>query len=216
MAGKATGYGQTTARKVYGVWFSQALSSLVKTKAFDNLETFPAIDDLTSVTNDILAGTTGNGSKSMVGYIDTTNAAPGAAGWMPASATGGSANPNRLKGETSYVTQEGAILGADEYITYNMTIEVPYDVTTSMNLGFDLVFEYTYTGTAPTVTHKYNTGSEGTPSWTTMVPGTDGVLHCRAGSGAVGGGGDGHYYVTIPLTGVALTAEGWVDTDTTP
>src|SRR6266542_2530059 len=104
---RAVGYGSpSTARNVFRVAFSTALSSAVKYVAYDG-GTFPAVGSATTVANTILAGTAGNSSKSMIGLVDTTNAAPSSA-WFPASATGGTANPNRLKGQTSYVTQAGS------------------------------------------------------------------------------------------------------------
>lgn len=213
MASEATGYGNgSDAQNVFGVAFSQDLSSLVKYEAYDNDQTFPTLDTVVTTANDVLAGTAGNSSKSMVCLVDTTNAAPSSS-WKPASATAGEANPNRLKGQTNYVEQDGDIIEATERITFNMVVEVPSDATTAMAMGFDLLVRYTYTGTAPTLTWAVNTGTEETPSWTTITPGTDGILHCRAGSGAAG---DGHYYANIPASSVEDTAEGWVDTSTTP
>ena len=211
MAGKATGYGNlSTARNVFSVNFSTALSSLVRYGAYDNDHTFPALGALTSSGYTIFIGTAGNSNKPMIGLIDTTNAAP-SSDWFPASATGGSANPNRLKGLTSYVTQAGAIRdgSSNTRITYNMAVEVPSDATTSSTMSFDLVFFYTYTGAAPDVTHAYNSGTEGSPTWTTITPGSghQGVVHTRAGSG-VGNG----FYANIPASSVEKTAEGWIIT----
>ena len=213
--GKAKGYGNnSTSRNVFKLTFSQDLSSLVKYEAYDNDQTFPALDTVVTVANDVLAGTAGNSNKSMVCLVDASNAAPSSA-WKPASATAGEANPNRLKGTTNYVEQDGSIVTATGAITYNMVIEVPSDATTSMAMGFDVLFRYTYTGTAPSLTHAYNddgTGSEAVPDWVTMTPGTHGVIHCRSGSGAAG---DGHYYANIPASSTEDTAEGWAETDTT-
>lgn len=214
-ANEVVGYGNVDKRNAFSCKVSQALSSLVKYRCWDNDETFPTVDDLETTANDVLAGTSGNGNKSMVCLVDTTNAAPGA-NWKPASPTAGEANPNRMKGDTNYVEQDGTILDADGRCTWNMVIEVPSDATTSMAMGFDLELLYTYTGSVPTLTWAINTGTEVTPTWTTVTPGTDGVLHCRDGSGPTGGGGDGHYYANIPTSGVEDTVEGWVDQDTNP
>lgn len=204
---KATGYGNnSTARNVFGVLFSQALSSLIKYEAYDNDQTFPAVDTVTTTNNTVLAGTAGNSNKSMVCLVDTTNAAPVSA-WKPASATAGEANPNRLKGTTSYVEQDGSVLGSGGRATYNMVIEIPSDTQTSDSMGFDLLVRYTYTGTAPTVTFQFNEGTEGTPSWTSLTIGTHGVKHCRSGSSA-----PSNLYANIPLSGTEDTAEGWVTT----
>lgn len=213
---KATGYGNnSTAQLVFGVLFSEALSALVKYYAFDNDQTFPQTDTVETVANDVLAGTAGNGNLSMVSLIDTTNAAP-SSDWKPAGATAGEANPNRMKGQTSYVEQDGSLRGSLERITFNMVVEVPSDATTAMAFGFDLKIVYSYTGAAPTVTWQINTGSEGTPSWQDIAPDTYGILHCRAGSGPSGQGGDGNYYANIPESGTEDTAEAWADTSTIP
>jgi hypothetical protein len=213
---EATGYGNnSTAQNVFSILFDEALSSEVQYEAYDNDQTFPAVDTATTYTNDVLAGTTGNGDKSMVALVDTTNAAPTSA-WLPASATAGEANPNRLKGQVNYVQQDGTVRDADERVTFNMAVEVPSDATTSMAMGFDLLARYTYTGTAPSPVWSINTGTEGTPVWTTVTPGTHGLLHCRTGSGATGSGGDGHYYANIPTSGVEVTVECHSDTNTNP
>ena len=213
MAGyQAIGYGNnSTARNVFGVLFSEALSALVKYYCYDNDETFPATDDLETADNDVLAGVDSL-NLSMVSLIDSTNAAP-TSDWKPASATPGEANPNRMQGATSYVEQDGAIRGASERITFNMVVEVPAEATTVMAFGFDLKIVYSYTGAEPTVSFQVNTGTEGSPSWQTVAPETYGILHCRAGSGA---GGDGNYYANIPEADTEDTAEAWADTSTTP
>lgn len=202
---KATGYGNnSTARNVFAVSFSQNLSSLVKYEAYDNDQTFPAVDTVLTVANIILAGTTGNSNKSMVCLVDTSNAAPSSA-WKPANATAGEANPNRLKGQTNYVEQDGSIVTAGGRITFNMCVEVPYDTQTSDPMGFDLLVRYTYTGTAPTVTFQFNEGTEGTPTWTSLTVGTHGIKHCRSGSSS-----PSNLFANIPVSGTEDTAEGWV------
>jgi hypothetical protein len=217
---KATGYGNlSTARNVFGLAFSTALSSLCTYKCFENDQAFPTIDTVETVANIVLHGTAGH-TESMVCLVDTTNAAP-SSDWKPASATGGSANPNRMEGAVSYVTQAGAIRGAGERITYNMVVEVPHDALTTDPMGFDLKVTYSYTGAAPSLTWSINTGTEGTPSWQTITPKIDvnpgyGILHCRAGSGPVGHSGDGKYYANIPETLTELTAQAWADKATTP
>jgi len=209
---KAIGYGNnSTARYVFKCTFSTALSSNVKYEAYDG-GTFPAVGSATSVANTILAGTTVNTSTSMVCLVDTSNAAPTSA-WMPVlygGATPLTANPNRLKGLTNYVIQEGGIPGAAGTITWNMVVEIPSDTSTSDTMAFDLLLRYTYTGTAPTLAWFYNDGATGTiatPSWVTVTPGTHGIRHARSGSPT-----GTYYYANIPASGKEATAEGWVTT----
>lgn len=199
---KATGYGNnSTAQNIFRITFSTALSSAPKYEAYDG-GTFPAVGAATTVTNTIFAGTAGNGSKPMLSLVATTSAAPASA-WKPASATGGSANPNRMKGQTNFVT-DPTTPGAGGIIRFNMVLEVPSDATTSSTMAHDLLIRYTYTGSAPTLTWAFNEGTEGAPTWTTLTPGTHGVRHTRAGT--VGGG---PYLANIPASGTEDSAEGW-------
>lgn len=201
---KATGYGNnSTATNVFRITFSTALSGAPKYEAYDG-GTYPAVGSAVTVANKVLAGTAGNSNKSMVCLVDT-NSAPSSA-WKPASATGGSANPNRLKGTTSYVTA-GNTPGAGGVVKFNMVIEVPSDATPTptTDWAFDLLVRYTYTGSAPTLTWAFNEGTEGAPTWTTLTPGTHGIRHTRAG---ISGGGP--YLANIPASSTEDTAEGWV------
>ena len=102
---KAVGGGNSsTAMNVFRVSFSQALSAAPQYQAWDNGSTYPAVDASGSTTvKEAFTGTTGNSSKPEYALIDTTSAAP-SSNWLPSSASAGSANPNRLKGSTNYVT----------------------------------------------------------------------------------------------------------------
>lgn len=203
---KAVGYGNnSTARNVFRITFSTALSSAVKYEAYDG-GSFPAVGSATTVTNTVLAGTAGNSNRSMLSLVDTTNVAPTSA-WKPATATAGSANPNRMKGQTNFVTQAGAVVGAAGTITWNEVLEVPSDATTSSTMAHDLLVRYTYTGTAPTLTWAFNdavSGTEGVPTWTTMTVGTHGLRHSRSGASSP------DYLANIPATGTEDSVEGWV------
>src|SRR3954465_15288203 len=165
---KARGYGNvSTARNVFGLTFSQPLSSAPKYEAYDG-GAFPAVSAVVTVANKVLAGTAGNSSKSMLGLVDSSAAAP-ASSWFPASATGGSANPNRVKGQTSFVTSaatsagasgvrafghgysagagnlgdgSGVVGGAENpagVITWNETIEIPSDLIPTDAMTYDLL-----------------------------------------------------------------------------
>jgi hypothetical protein len=213
---KAVGYGNnSTARNVFAVNFSQSLSSAVKYEMYDGAS-FPAVGSAVTVANTCFAGTAGNSNKSMWCLVDTTNAAP-SSNWKPASATGGTANPNRMKGTTSFVTQAGsnrvgaaAPGDANSRITFNMVLEIPSDATTSSTMAADLLVRYTYTGSAPTLAWLFNdavSGTEGTPTWTTLTPGTHGVRHTRSGTS-----GGGPYVANIPASSTEDTAEAWVTT----
>jgi len=202
----AVGYGNnSTARNVFGVLTSEDLSSPIKYYCYDNDQEFPTVDTVETVANVVLAGTSGNSNKSMVCLVDTTNAAP-TSDWKPSSASAGEENPNRMKGTTNYVEQDGSILSASGRATFNMVVEVPSDAATTDAMGFDLKIVFSYTGSAPTITFQVNEGTEGTPTWTSLTTGTHGVKHCRAGTGTA------DQYANIPESGTEDTVRGIVTT----
>lgn len=195
-----TGAGNNSdADNVYKVTFDKALSSAPKYECWDNSATWPAVDSAGStVTKEIFTGTSGNGNKPMLSLIATTSGNSTSA-WKPASATAGSANPNRMKGDTNYVT-DPTTPGASDAIKFNMCLEVPSDAsvpsTSSMNALLQIV--YTYTGDAPTPVWAANEGTEVTPTWTTLTPGTHGVKFCNDDAVA---GTSGTHKLTLPASG---------------
>jgi hypothetical protein len=141
----------------------------------------------------------------MYALVDTTNSAP-SSNWLPSSATAGSANPNRMKGSTNYVTSP-ATPGAGGAIRFNITAEFPSDssVPSSSSQNILLQVEYQYTGSAPTLTYAYNDGgTEGSPSWTNFTPGTHGIRLVNTGTSS------GTYKLTLPASGVVVCQEGWI------
>lgn len=207
---KATGAGNNNAANVFKVNFDTALSTAPRYEAWDNSAVFPLKDAAgTTTAKEIFTGTTGNSSKPMLYLVDTNAGAtaPGAA-WKPASATGGTANPNRLLGSTNYVTATNTPDGgAGTFITFNMGLEAPFDaaVPSTSSMNFLLQLRYTYTGTAPALVYSFNEGSEATPSWTVLTPGTHGLRFCNTGTVA-----GGPYKLTLPASSVVDAAEIWV------
>lgn len=206
---KIVGFGNnSTAQNVLRVTFSQALSAAPLYKMFDNSSTFPAVDASGSTTaKEAFAGTAGNSSKPMYALVDTSSAAP-SSNWLPASATAGSANPNRMKGSTNYVTSP-VTPTAGGTIRFNITAEFPSDasVPSSSSQNILLQIEYQYTGSAPTLTYAYNDGgTEGSPSWTNFTPGTHGIRLVNTGTSS------GTYKLTLPSSGVVVCQEGWITT----
>ena len=197
---KVSGAGNNSAaRNVYKVVFSQALSAAPVYKAWDNSQTFPSRDTSGSTTNkEIFTGTAGNGNKPMLSLVDTSTAAPNSA-WKPTSATSGSANPNRLKGSSNYVTAT-KVPTANDYITFNMCLEVPYDATVPSTSTMNAILEitYAYTGTAPVVSWYANEGTESSPTWTQLTPGTHGIRFCNASAST---SDSTTWKLTLPATG---------------
>jgi hypothetical protein len=206
---KAVGSGPVGAvQNVFRITWSTALSTAPKYEAWDNSSTFPARDAAgATVAKEVFTGTAGNSSKPELSLYCTSSGVS-TANWTPTSATGGSANPNRLKGTTNYVT-DTTTPGAAGVTLFNMTGEFPSDSTvpSTTSQNYLLQVRYTYTGSAPTLTYAFNdatSGTEGTPLWTTWTPGTHGMRHVNSGTSA------GTYKLTLPVSGVVNTGEIWV------
>lgn len=203
--GKVTGGGNENAANVFRITFSKALSSAPRYEAWDNSQTYPAVDAAGSTTaKEVFAGTAGNSNKPMISLVDTTNAAPGAS-WKPASATAGSANPNRLLGTTNYVTSP-VVVASGASVKFNICGEFPHDATVPSvsSMNHLLQIRYTYTGDAPVLTFEFNSGTEGSPVWEAFTPGTHGVRHTNDGASV------DNYKLTLPSAGTVDTGEIWV------
>jgi len=199
-----TGAGNQDARYVFRVTFSEDLSVSPTIEAWDNILTFPARTTTGStVAKEVFTGTTGNGNIPMLYAVATTSSSPGD-DWKPAAATAGSANPNRLEGDTSYVT-DPTTPSAGESIYFNLGIEVPYDATVPSisSLAHVIQIRYRYSGSVPTISFAANEGTEASPTWTTLVPGNHGVRYCNAGTNWSAG----PYRLTLPETGTVDAPE---------
>lgn len=199
-----TGAGNQDAQYVFRVSFSEDLSAAPNIEAWDNALTFPSKTTTgTTVAKEVFTGTTGNGDIPMLYAVSTTSATPGD-NWKPAAATAGAANPNRLEGDTSYVT-DPTTPSSGESIYFNLGIEVPYDATvpSTTSLAHVIQIRYRYSGSVPSITIAGNEGTEATPVWTTLVPGTNGVRYCNAGTDWT----SGPYKLTLPETGTVDAPE---------
>lgn len=174
---------------------------------WDNSSTFPAVDAAGSTTTkEAFTGTAGNSSKPMFALYCTSSAGPGSANWFPASATAGSANPNRMKGSTNYVTDPTTPTSSG-VTKFNISAEFPSDATvpSSSSQNILLQVQYQYTGSAPSLTYAYNDGgTEGSPVWTNFTPGTHGIRLVNTGTVS------GTYKFTLPTSGVSTVGELWV------
>ncbi len=197
---KVTGAGNnSTAQNVYKVSFSEALSAQPTIEAWDNSSTYPAVDSHGSTTaKEIFTGTTGNGSIPMLSAVSTTSSAPTSV-WKPASATAGSANPNRLLGTTNYVT-DPTTPTAGGSILFNLCLEAPYDATVPSTSSMNALIQvrYQYTGTVPIVHWYGNEGTEATPVWTEITSGSDGIRFCNVSASTTD---SSTWKLTLPVTG---------------
>jgi hypothetical protein len=235
---KAAGAGNgSTARNVYAISVSQPLSAAPQFEAYDG-GTFPAVGSGTTVTGKALAGTAGNGSRSMLALVSTGAAAPSSS-WKPANATAGAANPNRVKGQTSYVTAQetqnggagvgawgvafskaagalgnatGAIDSATNpagVIRWNEAFEMPSDVAPTDNLTHDLLVRYQYTGSAPTLKWYFNdAGAGGVEATPVWTELTPGTHGVRHCNAGTVSGGP--YKLDIPPSGTVDASEAWI------
>ena len=180
---KITGFGNQDARYVLRITFSQDLVDSPNIEAWDNAESYPSRTSTGStIAKEVFTGTTVNGNIPMLYAIATTSETPGD-DWKPTAATAGGATSNRLMGDTSYVT-DPTTPDANDIIYFNLGIEIPYDATvpSSTNLEHIIQVRFRYAGTQPTVTFAANEGTEASPSWTNITPGTDGIRYCNAGT----------------------------------
>ncbi len=206
------GGGATSATKCFKATFSTALSSAPKLEGWDNTQTFPARDASgATASKEIFTGTADNlwypCLAAWSGGAESSGNLPGA-NWHPDSPTAGSANPNLLMGLTNFVTCTNTPgVGGD--IVFNLSLLIADDMSTpsASSMAHILQIKYTYTGTAPVITFAFNEGTEGTPSWTAMVPGTDGHRFCNSGTAP------STYVLTMPGSGEeTVAAEIWVTT----
>jgi len=200
---KITGAGNQNTRYVLRVTFTQDLMFAPNIEAWDNAETFPLRTTTgATVIKEIFTGTTENGSIPMLYAIATTSASPGL-DWKPTAATAGGATSNRLMGDTSYVT-DPTVPDANDVIYFNLGVEVPYDATTT-GTGLEHIIQvrYKYSGTAPVVTFAANEGTEASPTWTDITPGTDGIRYCNAGTVWA----TGPYELSLPESGTVDAPE---------
>lgn len=207
------GGGANNKTKCFKIVFTQTLSTAPKIEALDNSSTFPAVDvSGATVAKEIFTGTSENGNipclAAWSGGAEGTGTLPGA-NWHPAAATAGSANPNLLKGQTNYVTCTNTP-SAGQNIVFNLSLKIAGDKTvpSTSSMAHLIQIRYTYSATAPALTFYYNDGgTEASPSWTVMTPGTHGVRFCDPGTVS------GTYNLTMPSPGSTLVAsELWVTT----
>ncbi len=201
---KITGAGNQDARYVFRVTISEDLMEGPNIEAWDNAGTFPArTDPGATVANEIFTGTTENGSIPMLYAIATTDETPGD-DWKPTAATAGGATSNRLMGDTSYVT-DPTVPDASEVIYFNLGVEVPYDATIPSAAGMAHIIQIRmkYSGSQPTATIAANEGTEASPTWTNITPGTNGIKYCNAGTDWT----TGPYKLTLPELGTVDAPE---------
>jgi len=201
----------STVRNVFKINWSFGLSAEPQYQMWDNSQTFPLVDIAGStVVKEAFTGTAGNSNKPMYALASTSSLGT-ISGWLPAVEVAGSANPNRMKGTTNYVT-DTTIPGDNADTTFNITAEFPFDaaVPSSSSQNILLQVQYQYTGNAPVLAYSYNddaaTGTESSPVWEPFVPGVNGMRPVNTGTVA------GNYKFTLPAASVSYVEEVWVTT----
>ena len=167
-------------------------------------------DAHTTIAKEILAGTTEMGAHSCLrAQVTALNVAEAAgagsldAAWKTQTKT---TTTYQLKGDTYYQDFGGAV-GAGNQVRFVVTCYVPDDFVAGTT-GHDpvLTAKYTYTGAAPTPVWKWNTGTEGTPTWTIQTA----AFACYpTGPDTVAGTLDP---VTAPASGTKFPEEWWFQT----
>ena len=153
--------------KVLKITNTEALSTAPKLEAWDD-------NSHSTTAKEILAGTTGTGNTSFIkaynSGTEASNTAPSQNWCTNTTATGGSANPNALKGTTNYVTADSTP-GASGNTTWAIACCIPSDASAGEtgHTGV-LTYEYTYTGSAPTIQWYANSAdNDTTPTWTEVL-----------------------------------------------
>ncbi len=214
--------GDTTAYNVIKISFSQALSDRPILTAYDDYT-------LSTNNNTLFAGTAGSGNHPLIAAVSGqsgTTAYPALSGspsgWFPSGPSGsgntGQGTPNYLDGSTDgiYLSDSTNIPGVGGAVTFNLAYKFWSDLTTLDTMDGVIVCVYQYTGALPTVTFSGNSGTEGVPVWTPLVPYAGGaspvsgdttqIRPCDTGKGATG---DATYRQTIPSAGAVFPQEIW-------
>jgi len=194
----------STAQNVVRITFSEATSDIPKLEAWDDYA-------FSTVLHEVFTGTSGNGSKPMIGAVATTDAAPISA-WMPVSGTSGGATINRMKGTANFINLAAAAIAAAGTVRFNLNWEIPYDASIPADMDAVLVCRFSYTGAAPILTWEFNDavagGTEASPIWTTITPGATGHVVKPGDSGSTAS----NLVIHRPVSGVIDSAEIWVVT----
>jgi hypothetical protein len=193
----------SSAQNVYRIVFSQNLATVPTLESWD--------DGTFSTTNrQQFTGTAGNGLIPMLSAIATTDTAP-VSNWKPTSAVAGGAVANRMLGSTNFVNLSVGVPVAGGAVRFNLDFECPFDATVpSINTFGVLACRFAFSGATPTLTWQYNDtgsgGTEGSPSWTTITPGSAGNYIRPADSSA----SVGNVVLTLPSSGVLDSGSQWV------
>jgi hypothetical protein len=162
--------GNQDAQNVFQITFAtNPCSDLPQVTAWDDY-------NMNTVAIQSIAGTVGNGSKSSVLIADTSDASSGDDWATDLTQTPGGASANRCKGNDSYVELGSVAPGAGDTRTFQMAIAVHSSFGAGTTGHTPVIGIKTfYTGSAPTVTVKYNSANNETPTWVTLNTQTKGV-----------------------------------------
>lgn len=192
-----------TNQNVLKITFSEATSTAPILTAWDD-------SNLNSVTNEILAGTSGTSNTSWLKAVETTSGAPGSS-WTSSTVSlddnsNPAGGPNALKGNDRFVPCASTASAGSSKL-FNIVCYVPSDANSGTSgHTFVLSIRYSYTGTEPTITFYANTGSEASPTWTEISSG-DTIYF--AGPDTTSTSVDP---VTAPSSGSKIVEEMWVGT----
>jgi hypothetical protein len=212
----------TNAYNVLKISFDQSLSDIPILTAYDDY-------NISTVNNTLFIGTVDSGNKPLIAAVSGINGVSSTyfnplsvpPGWFPASAYGGNAprgTANFLNGGTDGILLDTTATVSGTGLTFNLGYKIWQDLTTLATMSGVVICRYQFTGqAAPNVSVYGNSGSQGSPSWTLLVPyatGTPPVIGdltqirpCDTGKGF---SGDGTYRQTIPSPTAVFPAEIWL------
>jgi hypothetical protein len=161
--------GNVAGQNVYRVRFGGSpCSDVPQLQAWDDYQ-------MSATASESLAGTAGNGFRSLVAAAHTTGG-PVPEPWVPAAATPGGDVVNRLRGTDSFCLLGASAPAADESRTFQLAFGVAQDSAPG-TAGHQPVIavKVFYAGAPPVVGFDYNVGTDMSPTWEAMTSGVKGV-----------------------------------------
>jgi len=168
--------GNKNAQNAFKIFWNKPMSAQPRLEAWDSAA------DLTAgaaPSDEILAGTASSGNKSWLGVADTGAALPGANWYGSADERIAGTSPALIQGVSKYMLLDSLTVGVVSRL-FNLALKVPSDAAQSGTIQHTpvIALRYYYTGSAPTISWRYNSSTNATPIWTTIAAGSVGyTLH---------------------------------------
>jgi hypothetical protein len=179
---RVAGAGEVAAQNVYKIRFAaNPCSDMPQLQAWDD-------HLMTTVASESLAGTVGNGNKSLVAAAHVSNGAPPIPTWVPAAMDpagglhlvgGVTVRANRLRGASGYLLL-GDSADLPPVANGERRVQLAFGCAGDSTPGTSghqpvLAVKTFYAGAPPVPEFYYNAGVEGAPNWVLMTSQVKGV-----------------------------------------